>query len=256
MEAELDIAVDPSEAFIARRFTHAAGERLLAHVLDSLATLVRCALIVAFEVDPSGAPVPRLSLRGSQAPFGDARALLARLAELEPIDPFSPHRAAALGARVLSAADAGGVERVERSLYGTHLRRHGFGVPAVLYFRREGAIRVGLSLFPAAATSLEAGAVRFLGQLHPLLEQALRLAPDATPSASVGDRLLVQAGLTEREAQVARLAADGAPNAAIARALNISQATVKTHLNRIYGKLAVRSRTQLAVLCGQPPRRP
>jgi Bacterial regulatory proteins, luxR family len=34
----------------------------------------------------------------------------------------------------------------------------------------------------------------------------------------------------------------------VARALSITEATVKTHLVRVYEKLSVRTRTQLAVL--------
>jgi DNA-binding CsgD family transcriptional regulator len=229
--------------------TGGVGARLLAQALESVAALVPCALVVAFGVEESGAPAPRMSLRGPQAGSGDAARMLASVAALEPIDPFSPRRATALRAALLSAADVGGVHRVEQSLYGAHLHRHGFGVPAVLYFRRGGAIDAGVTVLPAAGASLDAVAVRFLRELHPLIEQALRLAPEPALSTAA-DRLAAQAGLTGREAQVALLVADGATNAAIARALSVSQATVKTHLNKIYGKLGVRSRTQLAVLCG------
>jgi DNA-binding NarL/FixJ family response regulator len=44
---------------------------------------------------------------------------------------------------------------------------------------------------------------------------------------------------------VVRLAATGATNADVARALTLSVGTVKTHLNQAYRKLGVRSRTQL-----------
>jgi DNA-binding CsgD family transcriptional regulator len=56
------------------------------------------------------------------------------------------------------------------------------------------------------------------------------------------------AGLTAREAEVARLVAGGLSNGRIAVALGMSEATVKAHLTRVYAKLGVRSRTQLAVL--------
>jgi DNA-binding NarL/FixJ family response regulator len=48
--------------------------------------------------------------------------------------------------------------------------------------------------------------------------------------------------LTGRERQVVRLIADGHSNRAIARALYLSEATVKTHLVRIYRKLGVDNR--------------
>ena len=50
--------------------------------------------------------------------------------------------------------------------------------------------------------------------------------------------------LSERELEVLRLIASGASNRDIARKLFVSLATVKTHINNIYRKLEVRTRTQ------------
>jgi LuxR family maltose regulon positive regulatory protein len=50
--------------------------------------------------------------------------------------------------------------------------------------------------------------------------------------------------LSERELEVLRLIADGFSNAEIAGRLVIAQGTVKRHINNIYGKLGVQSRTQ------------
>ncbi|MGB2571190.1 response regulator [Micromonospora citrea] len=49
--------------------------------------------------------------------------------------------------------------------------------------------------------------------------------------------------LTPRESEVLRLVADGLSNQQISRRLHLSQATVKTHLVHVYGKLGVDSRT-------------
>jgi DNA-binding NarL/FixJ family response regulator len=49
--------------------------------------------------------------------------------------------------------------------------------------------------------------------------------------------------LTNREMDVLRLVAQGKTNAGVAEALFLSAATVKTHLNRIFDKLGVNSRT-------------
>lgn len=53
-------------------------------------------------------------------------------------------------------------------------------------------------------------------------------------------------GLTERESEVASRAALGSTNQEIARDLYISPATVKTHLHRVFRKLEVRTRVELA----------
>jgi DNA-binding NarL/FixJ family response regulator len=57
--------------------------------------------------------------------------------------------------------------------------------------------------------------------------------------------------LTPREAEVARLAANGAANRAIAERLGISERTVHHHCEAIFAKLGIRSRWQLATEYGQ-----
>jgi DNA-binding CsgD family transcriptional regulator len=52
--------------------------------------------------------------------------------------------------------------------------------------------------------------------------------------------------LTPTEADVARLVAQGLPNKKVAAELFMSEATVKTHLTRVYDKIGVRTRAQLA----------
>ena len=59
---------------------------------------------------------------------------------------------------------------------------------------------------------------------------------------------LTQLGrITEREAEILRLLADGVSNADIAAHLNVSVSTVQYHLTNIYGKLGVRGRTEAIV---------
>lgn len=61
---------------------------------------------------------------------------------------------------------------------------------------------------------------------------------DATPTSNG------PGALTEREAEIMNLLAQGLSNGVIATQLFISEKTVKNHINRIYAKLGVRSRAE------------
>ncbi|MCG3750563.1 MULTISPECIES: response regulator transcription factor [Amycolatopsis] len=73
------------------------------------------------------------------------------------------------------------------------------------------------------------------------LVEAYTSAPPAEPAPELS-------GLTEREREVLRLVGTGMPNAEIAARLLVSEATVKTHLNRLMPKLGISSRAQAVVV--------
>ena len=90
--------------------------------------------------------------------------------------------------------------------------------------------------------------------LHPGVQQRL-LSAAARAAGSPGSPGAAQVpgppgaspggdDLTPREAEVLRLIAAGASNREIARALFVSEATVKTHVNRIFAKTGSRDRVQ------------
>jgi DNA-binding NarL/FixJ family response regulator len=102
----------------------------------------------------------------------------------------------------------------------------------------------------ASAEQIEA-AIRAVhaGQTHldPAVQEHLvaavtSRAPDP-PEAGTRHRQL-PAGLTTREAEVLALLASGLSNSEIAQQLFISNATVKTHINRIFAKTGARDRAQ------------
>ncbi|HET8984561.1 MAG TPA: response regulator transcription factor [Trueperaceae bacterium] len=53
--------------------------------------------------------------------------------------------------------------------------------------------------------------------------------------------------LTDRESEVLRHIANGATNKGIAQALDVTEATVKTHVSNLLSKLGLKSRTQAAL---------
>jgi DNA-binding NarL/FixJ family response regulator len=79
--------------------------------------------------------------------------------------------------------------------------------------------------------------------LDPAVQQRLLLAAARAPAAQP-DQDHDPDELTPREADVLRLIAEGKSNREIARALYVSEATVKTHVNRIFAKTGSRDRSQ------------
>jgi DNA-binding CsgD family transcriptional regulator len=223
---------------------------LLALAADALHGLMPVSLVLAFTVDDCGVLEHTAAIRGRPATGRDPERVVELLRRLEPIDPFSPRRAQASRAVVMSACDIGGANRFAGLIYGGHLLEHGYACPLFVYLRREGAIVAGIGLLrELTAPTFSPADVLLVRRFAPLLEQSLVIA-GAGGVPERGAARLVADGLTAREREVAGLVAHGSSNADIARALTMSQATVKTHLTKIYAKLGVRTRTQLAVLLG------
>jgi DNA-binding NarL/FixJ family response regulator len=115
--------------------------------------------------------------------------------------------------------------------------------------------------------ALARGAHGFIahGELHPDdLPRAVRaiaagqvwLSPSAASVAVQSVRARAESesamrlrfGLTRRERQLVELLVDGLSNAEIAATLVLAEKTVKNHLNHVYAKLGVTSRTQAVAL--------
>ncbi|MYR45474.1 response regulator transcription factor [Streptomyces sp. SID5910] len=71
-----------------------------------------------------------------------------------------------------------------------------------------------------------------------LLERLSEPEPVQAPPAQPPD------GLTARETEVLALIAEGFSNQEIARRLHVSTATVKTHINNLFGKTGIKDRAQ------------
>jgi DNA-binding NarL/FixJ family response regulator len=105
--------------------------------------------------------------------------------------------------------------------------------------------------------AVEAGATGYLlkdaprERLFPAIRSAARgetvLAPTVATRLVNRMRVPAEEALTSREVEVLELVARGSSNADVAASLFISEATVKTHLLHIFGKLDVDDRTAAVV---------
>ncbi len=150
------------------------------------------------------------------------------------------------------------------------------------YSSAEAAGQLDLTSLPQAKSAL--GLIR-LFLIQGYLWEMLLLGPDAvplwlqikplladSPDALKGLERLVRvstafavqkkqlaeppdARLTRREWQVLQAIGEGFSNDQIAAQQHVSLATVKTHINRVYGKLEIRSRTQARAVAAQLARK-
>ncbi len=94
-----------------------------------------------------------------------------------------------------------------------------------------------------------AHSARIIEAIHKVLAGEIYIAPElpyelgvvSAPSGEVASHDAMQ--LTGRQREVLSLVAEGYANKDIALALNISEATIKSHLNSIFHSLQVRNRT-------------
>jgi len=105
--------------------------------------------------------------------------------------------------------------------------------------------------------ALDAGAIGYLlkdSEPREVLEAVRAAARGDAPLAPRAARQLLaarseeqRADLSKREREVLSLVAEGLPNKLIARRLEISEKTVKTHLTSVFQRIGVSDRTQAAL---------
>lgn len=179
----------------------------------------------------------------------DARAILAALQPLVEAQDHPWGRATVDRIRGLVAVADGdvdaGCEALERAVEAYEARGLGHDEARTLLAlgriqrrrRKWGAARIALDR--AAARFAADGAEGWAQIASEELERVGARRPASDPSA-----------LTPAEGRVAALAAAGRSNKEIAQALVVAVSTVEAHLSRVYAKLGVRSRGQLAARIG------
>ncbi|MFE2357942.1 response regulator transcription factor [Streptomyces parvulus] len=117
-----------------------------------------------------------------------------------------------------------------------------------------GALRAGAAGFLLKNTEAAdlLAAVRTVaageGVVAPAVTRRLIAEFAAKPAREPAADPAVLRDLTRREREVLSCLGEGLSNAAIAERLDMAEATVKTHVSRMLGKLSLRSRVQAAVL--------
>jgi DNA-binding NarL/FixJ family response regulator len=116
---------------------------------------------------------------------------------------------------------------------------HAAEVAALIAIAGVGGVLLRDSDSQTLVNALPAVACRLV-VIDPALAQAVLPSGEAAPEPP-------SESLTPRERDVLRLLAEGLPNKSIAQRLNISDHTVKFHVNAIMGKLNAQSRTEAVV---------
>ena len=163
------------------------------------------------------------------------------------------------------AAAAGGQEALDRCaaeefdviLLDLWMPRIG-GLDVLKELQRRGypaevLILTGHGTISAAVEAIKQGALDFLLKpwtVHDMGEKVAHAVEvkRQKPKRSldrVFEALAQENGLTEKQLQVCKHLVAGRSNQAIARALDISEHTVKTHLKSVFEKLGAKSRTEL-----------
>jgi DNA-binding CsgD family transcriptional regulator len=212
-------------------------------LLPLLVSLVGADSVLWTELDLSASPLP---LRIVSYPDGllDEQAAMALERHAEHF-PLTRHTRPGGDGRPIRRSDLQSTLSFRSSgMYADVAAK--IGVDEVLALAlKPGSLHVCISL-NRTGPDFTAAEVDLLSQLRPLLtRRVVRLAairPDQ-PAAAGGDPWPGLAGLTPRQQQVLRLVASGLTDAAIGHRLGCSPRTVDKHLEHIYRRLGVSSRT-------------
>ncbi len=127
-------------------------------------------------------------------------------------------------------------------------------IPAVLLLPTPSAAPEAWGAGARGLLLRQAGAEQLMAALQTVAQGLIALDPEIIdtllPNPQLTPPTLAEA-LTPREMEVLQLLAEGLPNKSIAQRLEISEHTVKFHVNAIMGKLNAQSRTEAVVRATQ-----
>lgn len=168
-------------------------------------------------------------------------------ANFRELDPLNPSLFAATDQNLVCIDEQlGESELLQSDYYLGFMQPLGHRHVADMFFRLDGEIVAVLTMLRSASLGpFSETELAHLNKLQPFLEYALNsvyLPKRVQQRRSAQERF----SLTHREVDVLELIVAGANNKIIARELGLSLSTVKTHLQHIYHKASVSSRTALS----------
>jgi DNA-binding CsgD family transcriptional regulator len=176
---------------------------------------------------------------------GQADAMRDVVAELEPLAAVTPSPALHIGLRyaraVLAPSDELFAEALRADLTGWPAERGRVHLAFGEWLRRQRRVVESRTHLRTARETFDAlGMTAWSERARRELRSAGESSPNRGPDAR--DKL------TPHELSIAQLAADGLTNREIGQRLYLSHRTVGTHLHRIFPKLGVSSRAELAAM--------
>jgi ATP/maltotriose-dependent transcriptional regulator MalT len=171
------------------------------------------------------------------------------LRKFQELDPLSPARFAGTGTRVACIDEQlSESELLGSAYYRKFMRQLNHRHVADMFLRRGNDIIAVLTMLRSPELGyFTASELTLLRELQPFLEYALN-AVYLPRRYRERDSVQQQYALTDRELDVVEMIVAGASNKLIAQELHLSLATVKTHLQHVFKKLGVSSRTGVSAL--------
>jgi DNA-binding CsgD family transcriptional regulator len=247
----------PMHQSLARMFASVGQDAFWRSLVDTLRLLVPLdnALVTLMQAGRVPSLLADFEFRAGAE---DSEGLADYCAGMYLLDPF--YQAACNGiADGLHSLDSVAPDQFQHSEYYLRYFRPVIGMGELQFFCSLDGVVLGLSLGRDTAFSAEEqGRLLCVRDwvLAAMRRQVQLLPPEGKVSPVAGDLLALlehlDARLTERETETARLLLQGFSSKAIAQRLGISPETVKVHRRNLYNKLKVNGHAELFALLLQP----
>lgn len=165
------------------------------------------------------------------------------------LDPLHPTQFSEQDATVVKMNDLISTQnRYNHPYYTDFISPWGVQDIVELFLRVENRLVAGFALFISKQQpELRSADINKAEQIHRYMQFSLEQSY-TSPRQALFDQFCTEFQLTPKERMVVQLVAQGLPNKTIANDLNCSLATIKTHLQHIFAKLAVNSKTEVTSL--------